>query len=189
QSDSTLPPNEVIIASERLILIHSEIAIKYADAKHQQTQRLARWAIAAGMVSVTVAIVFGVAQCPEKKPTRENWPAAIETPTVATPTPTASLSPSEEAASPSPAASPTASRKAKPTPKKAKAKRKARGAARPTPAGGTTDGAANPPAPGGGHGQVLINTETGFYHRERLAFLRQDQEGEYVREHGAIQAG
>jgi hypothetical protein len=112
QSDSTLPPNEVIIASERLILIHSEIAIKYADAKHQQTQRLARWAIAAGMVSVTVAIVFRVTQCPAKKPTRENWPAAIETPTVATPTPTASPSPSEEAASPSPGASPTASPKA-----------------------------------------------------------------------------
>src|SRR4029453_260425 len=115
QSDSTLPPNEVIIASERLILIHSEIAIKYADAKHQQTQRLARWAIAAGMVSVTVAIVFRVTQCPAKKPTRENWPAAIEKPTVATPTPTApppSPPPSEEAASPSPGASPTASPKA-----------------------------------------------------------------------------
>jgi len=206
QSDSTLPPNEIIIASERLTLIHSEIAIKYAAAKHQQTQRLARWAIAAGMVSVTVAIVFGVAQCPAKKPIRENWPVAIETPTVATPTPTASLSPSEEAASPSPAASPTASPKAKPTPKKAKAsptaspkakptpkkakaKRKARPAARPTPAGRTSDEAANPPAPGGGHGQVWVNTETGVYHREGSRFYDTTRKGKYVREHDAIQAG
>src|SRR4029434_5834717 len=112
QSDSTLPPNEIITASERVALIGNELAIRYGDAKHQQTQRLARWAIAAGMVSVTVAIVFRVTQCPAKKPTRENWPAAIETPTVATPTPTASPSPSEEAASPSPGASPTASPKA-----------------------------------------------------------------------------
>jgi hypothetical protein len=189
QSDSTRPPNEIIIASERLALIRSEIAIRYSDAKHQQTQRLARWAIAAGMVSLTVAIVFGIAQCLVNRPTRENWPAAIETLTVATPTPTASPSPSEEAASPSPAASPTASPKTKPTTKKAKAKRKARRAARAMPAARTTDEAANPPAPGGGHGQVWVNTETGVYHREGSRFYGTTKKGKYVSEADAIKEG
>jgi hypothetical protein len=46
QSDSTLPPNEIITASERLALIRSEIDLRHSDAKHRQTQRLARWAIA-----------------------------------------------------------------------------------------------------------------------------------------------
>ncbi len=194
QSDSTLPPNEIITASERLALIGNEIAIRYGDAKHQQTQRLARWAIAAGMVSLTVAIVFGVAQCFVNRPTRQNWPVAIETltaietPTV-TPTPTASPSPSEKAASPSPAASPTASPKAKTTSKKAKAKRKARRAARRMPAGRTTDEAANPPAPGGGHGQVWVNTETGIYHREGSRFYGTTRTGKYMTEQDAIQTG
>ena len=87
QSDSTLPPNEIITASERLTLLRSEIDLRHGDAKHRQTQRLARWAIAVGMVSIAVATVFGVAQCLAKTPTRENRPAAIGTPTVATPTP------------------------------------------------------------------------------------------------------
>jgi hypothetical protein len=34
------------------------------------------------MVSVAVAIISGVAQCPANKPTRENWPATIGTPVV-----------------------------------------------------------------------------------------------------------
>ena len=87
QSDSTLPPNEIITASERLTLIRSEIDLRHGDAKHRQTQRLARWAIGVGMVSVALAIISGVAQCLANKPTRENRPAAIGTPTVATPTP------------------------------------------------------------------------------------------------------
>ena len=87
QSDSTLPPNEIITASERLTLIRSEIDLRHGDAKHRQTQRLARWAIGVGMVSGALAIISGVAQCLANKPTRENRPAAIGTPTVATPTP------------------------------------------------------------------------------------------------------
>jgi hypothetical protein len=193
QSDSTLPPNEIIVASERLALIRSEIAIRYSDAKHQQTQRLARWAIAAGMVSLTVAIVFGIAQCLVNRPTRENWPAAIETPTIATPTaietPTASPSTSEKAASPSAVASPTASPKGKPTSKKAKAKRRARRAERSMLAGRTSDEAANPPAPGGGHGQVWANTETGVYHREGSRFYGTTRKGKYMTEQDAKQAG
>jgi hypothetical protein len=88
QSDSTLPPNEVITASERLTLIHSEIDRRHADANHGRTQRLARWAIAAGMLSLAVAIISGVTQCFANKPSRENWPAAIESPVVAPLTPT-----------------------------------------------------------------------------------------------------
>ncbi len=87
QSDSTVPPNEIITASERLALIRNEIDLRHSDAKHRQTQRIARWALAFGMVSVAVAITSGVAQCVANKPTRETWPAAIEAPTVDTPTP------------------------------------------------------------------------------------------------------
>jgi hypothetical protein len=215
QSDSTVPTDEFITASERLTLIGTEIAIRHSDAKHQQTQRLTRWAIAVGMVSATAVIVFGIAQYVANRLPRENSPAAIETPIVATPTPTASPSPAEKAASPaaietpivatptptaspspaekaaSPAAvaSPTASPKAKPTSKKAKAKRKARRAARPMPAGRTSDEAANPPAPGGGHGQVWVNTETGVYHREGSRFYGTTRKGKYMTEQDAVQAG
>jgi hypothetical protein len=197
QSDPTLPPNEIITASERLALIRSEVDLRHSDAKHRQTQRLARWAIAAGMTSVTVAIVTGVAQCVANKPARENWPAIVETPAVATgtsmqsptstpaltvtPSPTASPSPAENAASPSP--------KAKPSSKKAKAKRKARRAARPMTSGRTTDEAANPSAPGGGHGQVWVDTETRVYHREGSRFYGTTRKGKYMTEHDAIQAG
>jgi hypothetical protein len=189
QSDSTLPPKEIITASERLALIRSEIDLRHGDAKHGQTQRLARWAIGVGMVSLTIAIVFGVAQRLANRPTRENWPAAIETLTVTTPPPTASPSPSEKAASPWPAASPTAPPKAKPTPKKAKAERKPRRAARPMPAGRTTEAAANPPAPGGGHFQVWVNTETRVYHRQGSRFYGTTRKGKYMTEQDAIQAG
>ena len=103
--------------------------------------------------------------------------------------PTASLSPTEKAASPSPAESPTGSPKAKPTPKKAKAERKAHPAASPVPAGRTTDEAVNPPAPGGGHHQVWVNTETGVYHREGSRFYGTTRKGKYMTEQDAIQAG
>jgi hypothetical protein len=103
--------------------------------------------------------------------------------------PTASLSPTEKAASPSPAESPTGSPKAKPTPKKAKAETKAHPAASPVPAGRTTDEAVNPPAPGGGHHQVWVNTETGVYHREGSRFYGTTKKGKYMTEQDAIQAG
>jgi len=103
--------------------------------------------------------------------------------------PAASPSPAEKAASPSPAKSPAASPKEKPTPKKAKPKPTARPAATPAPAGRTTEEAANPPAPGGGHGQVWVNTETGVYHREGSRFYGTTQKGKYMTEQDAIQAG
>ncbi len=84
--------------------------------------------------------------------------------------PAASPSPAEKAASPSPAESPAASPKATPTPKKAKPKPTPRPAVSPSPAGRAIDEAANPPAPGGGHGQVWVNPETGVYHRTGSRF-------------------
>jgi hypothetical protein len=95
----------------------------------------------------------------------------------------------EKAASPSPAKPPSASPKAKPTPKKAKAARKALPAPSPVPAGRTTEEAANPPAPGGGHGQVWVNTETGVYHREGSRFYGTTRKGKYMIEQDAKQAG
>jgi len=103
--------------------------------------------------------------------------------------PTASPSPTEKAASPSPAESPTASPKAKPTPKKAKAERKARPTASPVPTGRAIDEAVNPPAPGGGHHQVWVNTETGVYHREGSRFYGTTRKGKYMTQQDAIQAG
>ena len=103
--------------------------------------------------------------------------------------PAAAPSPAEKAASPSPAKSPAASPKAKPTPKKAKAERKARPAATPAPAGRTTEEATNPPASGGGHGQVWVNTETGVYHREGSRFYGTTKKGKYMTEADAIKDG
>jgi hypothetical protein len=123
QSDSTLPSNEIITASERLTLIRSEIDLRHGDAKHGRTQRLARWAIAVGMVSLAVAIISGVAQCLANKTIRENWPVAIETPTVATPTPmelpiaTPELTATPPTAAPELTATPTVPAVTAPTPR------------------------------------------------------------------------
>ena len=105
--------------------------------------------------------------------------------------PAASPSPAEKAGSPSPVESPAASPKEKPTPKKAKAKPKptARPAVSPSPAGRVTEEATNPPAAGGGHGQVWVNTETGVYHREGSRFYGTTQKGKYMTEQDATQAG
>jgi len=103
--------------------------------------------------------------------------------------PAASPSPAEKAASPSTSESPAASPKEKPTPKKAKPKPTARPAVSPSPAARTTEEATNPPAAGGGHGQVWVNTETGVYHREGSRFYGTTQKGKYMTEQDAIQAG
>ena len=107
QSDSTLSPNEVITALERLILIRSEIDLRHSDARHEQTQRLARWAIGLGIVgifSAVVAIVFGIAN----RPTPQHVPAAAteasQMAAVIPPTPAALPT-----TTPVPAASPTMS--------------------------------------------------------------------------------
>jgi hypothetical protein len=116
QSDSKLPPNEIITASERLALIRSEIDVRHSDAKHRQTQRLARWAIAVGMISMAAAITSGIVQFFAHKPTRETWPGTIGEPIVATPsarelaTPTQELSVASPTATPQLTAAPTPTR-------------------------------------------------------------------------------
>ena len=105
QSDPTVPPNEIITASERLALIHSEIDLRHSDAKHRQTQRLARWAIAFGMVSMAAAITSGVTQFFARKPTHETLLETGE-PIVATPSARELLTPTQELADTSPAAMP-----------------------------------------------------------------------------------
>jgi len=95
QSESTLPPNEIIIASERLALIRSQIDLRHSDAKHRQTQRLARWAIAFGMLSVAVAIASVFVQFLAHKPTHETLLATGE-PIVATPSARELLTPIQE---------------------------------------------------------------------------------------------
>jgi hypothetical protein len=114
QSDSMLPPNEIITASERLTLIRSEIALRHSDARHEQTQRLARWAIGIGVVgifSAVVAIVFAIAN----RPTPQYVPAAAteatQAPAVIPPTPAALPT-----TTPTPEASPTMSVVSTPTP-------------------------------------------------------------------------
>jgi hypothetical protein len=115
QSNSTLAPNEILTASERLILIRSEIDVRHADARHRRTQRLAGWAIAVGMVAIAGAIISGIVQYSIYKPTHDNWPAAIETPIVATPTPTESTTPTRALAATLPTATPDST--ATPTPR------------------------------------------------------------------------
>ena len=105
QSGSTLPPNEIITASERLALIRSEIDLRHSDAKHRQTQRLARWAIAFGMLSLAVAIASVVVQFLARKPTHETLLATGE-PNVATPSAGELLTPTQELTATSPAAMP-----------------------------------------------------------------------------------
>lgn len=102
--DSTLPAHESVTASQRLILLQSEIDLRHSDARHGQTQRLARWAIGVGILSAVVAIVFGIAN----RPTPEHVPAAAtevaETAAVIPPTPAALPT-----TTPTPTASPTMS--------------------------------------------------------------------------------
>jgi len=140
RSDSTLPPNETITASERLILIRSEIDRRHSDARHEQTQRLARWAIGVGIVgmsSAVVAIVFGIANRPTPQHVPASTTEATQTAAVIPPTPAALPTPTPATLLTTtlvPAASPTRSvvRTRTPTTQQKKARR-TRGK-RPTPA-------------------------------------------------------
>ena len=141
QADSMLPPNEIITASERLTLIRSEIDRRHSDARHEQTQRLARWAIGIGIVgifSAVVAIVFGIAN----RPTLQHVPAvateATQTAAVIAPTPAAlpTTTPTPAAlltTTPTPAASPTMSVVSTPTPTTQQKKTRRTRHKRPTP--------------------------------------------------------
>src|SRR5437763_12530254 len=56
-------------------------------------------------------------------------------------------------------------------------------------AGRTNEQVTNPQAPGGGHGQVWVNTEAGVYHREGSPFYGTTRKGKYMTEQDATQAG
>jgi hypothetical protein len=102
QFDSTLPAHESVTASQRLIQLRSEIDLRHSDARHGQTQRLARWVIGVGILSAVVAIVFGIANRPTPEHVAAAATKATEMPAVIPPTPTASPT-----TTPTPTASPT----------------------------------------------------------------------------------
>jgi hypothetical protein len=118
------------------------------------------------------------------------------------------------AGSPSPAASPAAAPKTKGTRKKAGAaanpaasaspakfslgdlfKPKNSAAANPASASRApvtstgSETATNPPAPGGGHGLVWVNTDSHIYHREGSRFYGTTKKGKYMTEADAIKEG
>ncbi len=116
------------------------------------------------------------------------------------------------ATSPSPAESPAARPKAKGTRKKAETatspspspakfslgdlfKPKTSAAASPAAATGasaksrSTEAATNPPAPGGGHGLVWVNTDSHVYHREGSRFYGTTKKGKYMTEAEAMKEG
>jgi len=112
----------------------------------------------------------------------------------------------------SPAASPSATPKARRSRKTAEAatspspspgkfslgdlfKPKSSAAASPAPASRATaksasaEAATNPPAPGGGHGLVWVNTESHVYHREGSRFYGTTKKGKYMTEAEAVKEG
>lgn len=82
QSDPTVPPNELIMAAERLTMIRSEIDGRRGAASYRRAQRLARWAIGIAMISLSSAIAFGIALFLPRQAIRENWSVDPETSTV-----------------------------------------------------------------------------------------------------------
>ena len=125
-------------------------------------------------------------------------------------------SPGETAAASSPAASPAGSPKARRTRKKAEAaatpipsaspkssfadlfKPRTSAAAtspapaKPAPAKGastSTKAPMGPPAAGGGHGLVWVNSETHVYHKEGSRFYGRTKKGKYMTETEAMKAG
>jgi hypothetical protein len=57
------------------------------------------------------------------------------------------------------------------------------------PARKTGAAAANPPAPGGGHGLVWVNTDSHVYHREGSRFYGTTKKGKYMTEAEAVKEG
>ena len=53
----------------------------------------------------------------------------------------------------------------------------------------SAEAANNPPAPGGGHGLVWVNTETHVYHREGSRFYGTTKKGKYMTEAEAMKEG
>ena len=55
--------------------------------------------------------------------------------------------------------------------------------------GAAAEAATNPPAPGGGHGLVWVNTESHVYHREGSRFYGTTKKGKYMTEAEAVKEG
>lgn len=58
QSDPTVPPNELIMAAERLTLLRSEVDVRHGDANYRRAQRLAWSAIGLAMISLATQLVL-----------------------------------------------------------------------------------------------------------------------------------
>jgi YARHG domain-containing protein len=86
--DSTLPAYKSVTASLRLVVLRGEIDLRHSDARHRQTQRLARLAIGVGILSAAVilsavaAIVFGLANRPTPEPVPAAATEATEIPAI-----------------------------------------------------------------------------------------------------------
>jgi hypothetical protein len=53
----------------------------------------------------------------------------------------------------------------------------------------SAEASTNPPAPGGGHGLVWVNTDSHVYHREGSRFYGTTKKGKYMTEAEAIKEG
>jgi hypothetical protein len=142
--DSTLPAYESVTASLRLILLRGEIDLRHSDARHRQTQRLARWAIGVGILAAAVilsavaAIVFGLANRPPPEPVPSTSTEPMKIPAIIPPTPAAlpTTTPTPAAlatVTPAPTASPTTSVLSTRTPTTQKKKTGPTRRRRPTP--------------------------------------------------------
>jgi pyruvate/2-oxoglutarate dehydrogenase complex dihydrolipoamide acyltransferase (E2) component len=164
---------------------------------------------------ICVIGIAGASIAQAQSPTPGESPAQSPTPAKhrATKKAQTTASPAGVAASPSSAASPAASPKAKRAHKKAEAAAAASpspgkfnlgdlfkpktSAAAASPAAASrapaksasAETATNPPAPGGGHGLVWVNTESHVYHREGSHFYGTTKKGKYMTEAEAIKEG
>jgi hypothetical protein len=159
---------------------------------------------------ISVIGFAGASIAPAQSPTPGESPAE-------SPTPAKHRAAAKAQATVSPAASPAVSPKAKhgtkkavstaaahPTPSPSPTKfnlgdlfkpKTSAASGSPTPASpaaaraASTKAATNPPAPGGGHGLVWVNTETHVYHREGSRFYGTTKKGKYMTEAEAIKEG
>jgi len=173
-------------------------------ASPSPTKQRARKKVEATASPAEEAALPSSAESPAASPSPAKHPKKAKAATAASPvaaesTAAASASPAEKrsqkkaktavAASPAPSASPgkfTLGNLFKPRTSASAAP----AAASPAPAkSAATEAATNPPAQGGGHGLVWVNTESHVYHREGSRFYGTTKKGKYVTEQEAINEG